>query len=284
MDVREHKIVVGYDGSDDSELALSWAIRTAKGSRAAIEVVNVLPAAPWELVYTTADAATQRETAANLLKKAARRVERTGVPVNSEIRRAPAAEALIDAAEDADMIVVGSRGHGRFAEVMIGSVSQHAARHALCPVVVVRPPADMRARRVVVGLDWSSESGKAVGFAFEIAAQHKAPLVAVHAFRSEREPQQVGRLNRARGIAEQTAAHERLLNEMTAPWQEKFPDVELTTEAIPVGARQLLRDISSRSALLVLGARGSGAFAALRLGSVADSMLHHARCPVAIVR
>jgi nucleotide-binding universal stress UspA family protein len=283
MDVREHKIVVGYDGSDDSELALSWAIRTAKGSRAAIEVVNALPAPPWELAYTTEDAVTQRDKASKLVAAATRRVEASGIPVNTEIARAPAAEALIAAADDADMIVVGSRGHARLVELMIGSVSQHAARHARCPVVVVRPPADQRADRVVVGLDWSSESGKAVGFAFEIAAQHQAPLVAVHAFRSEGE-RPVGPHNRARGIAEQTAAHERLLTEMTAAWQEKFPDVELTKEAIPVGARQLLRDFSTRSALLVLGARGSGAFAALRLGSVADSMLHHARCSVAIVR
>lgn len=284
MDAGDRKIVVGYDGSEDAELALSWAIRTARGERAGIEVVHALPAGPWELAYTTVDVATQRNRAAELLAQAARRIEGSGVPVRTEIASAPAAGALIEAAEDAVMIVVGSRGHSRFSELMIGSVSQHTARHARCPVVVVRPPADPRAERVVVGVDWSPESAKAVGFAFDMAAQHQAPLVAVHAFRSELPPRAGGRHNHARSVAELSAGQERLLTDTTEAWREKYPDVSLTKEAIPVGARQVLRDMSSRAALLVLGARGSGAFSGMRLGSVVDAMLHHARCPVAIVR
>lgn len=283
METREHKIVVGYDGSEDAELALAWATRLAAGRSATVHVVNALPAPPWELAYTTEDQRRQRAAAAALLTDAVERLATDGVAVTSEIARPPAAAALVAAAEDGAMVVVGSRGHGRLAELMVGSVSQHTARHANGPVVVVRQQLDPGARRVVLGLDWSSDCDAAIGFAFDMAASTDSPLWAIHAFTKEDAPYARSPYQRDRSIAEQTAAQERLIAEATHPWQEKFPEVQLVTEAVPLPARTVLRDASEHSALLVVGARGSGALSRLGLGSVAESMLHHARCPVALV-
>lgn len=283
METRERKIVVGYDGSEDAELALTWAARLAAGRNATVHLVNALPAPPWEFAYTTEDQRRQRDAAATLLADASGRIGTDGVAVTSEIARPPAAAALVAAAEENEMIVVGSRGHGRLTELMVGSVSQHTARHARCPVVVVRQPLDPRARRVVLGLDWSSDSDASIGFAFDIAAATGAPLWAVHAWTRHDDPHARSPHLRALSIAEQTAAQERIISEMTQPWRDKFPEVELVEEAVPLPARNVLCRASEHAALLVLGARGRGALSRLGLGSVSESMLHHSRCPVAVV-
>jgi nucleotide-binding universal stress UspA family protein len=84
--------------------------------------------------------------------------------------------------------------------------------------------------------------------------------------------------------AERIASGERLLERALAPWVEKYPDVEVTREAIPVAPARALADASEHAAMVVVGTRGRGGFAGLLLGSVRRSVLHHARCPVLVVR
>ena len=142
------RIVVGVDGSDSSKAALEWALRQAVLTGAAVEAVvawhfpNFVGGMPYAPIAVM-DLPNYAELAAEVLDE----VLRTTVPpdsrvkVSSIVREGNAAQVLIDIAEDADLLVVGSRGHGGFAEALLGSVSQHCVHHARCPVVIIRDEA-----------------------------------------------------------------------------------------------------------------------------------------------
>jgi nucleotide-binding universal stress UspA family protein len=167
--------------------------------------------------------------------------------------------------------------------VFLGSVSQHAARHAPGPVVVVRhmPPADRR--RIVVGIDGSGESSRALEFACRRAERTGEVVAAVHAWK-------VGRVDLdyhgelPHDIGEKQDAASLLLGEAVAGVREAHPDVVVEQEAIPVDARDLLVDASASASLVVTGSRGRGAFTGMLLGSVSHDVLQRAHCPVAVVR
>ncbi|MGZ4653729.1 universal stress protein [Oryzihumus sp.] len=132
-------VVVGVDASENGQIALRWALQQARLTGAELHAVTA-----WEVsaaygyvpMYTDVDlegdARKQQDVA---LEQVAREAE--GVPVVRQIVRGHAAEALLDAARDADLLVVGSRGHGTFAGTLLGSVSLQCVHHAHCPVVVV---------------------------------------------------------------------------------------------------------------------------------------------------
>jgi nucleotide-binding universal stress UspA family protein len=276
MDTRTGEVVVGYDGSADSELALDWADELAAGQGRALHVLvsevdrgQVLEAT---IAWHTAHVRELESDARDRLASARSRGE---VEVTTE----PPTEALVSASERAATVVVGARGHGRAAGVLLGSVSQQVARQASCPVVVVRELHSPDARRIVAGVDGSPGSRKALEFAFDQAARTGAPLTVVHAWREG-----LVRRETEEGLAEEIRTAERRLGEAMAGFSESFPDVKVTSEAIPVSPQRVLADASEAAALVVVGSRGLGAFAGLALGSVSQAVLHRARCPVAVVR
>ena len=138
------RIVAGVDGSPSSLAALHWAVRQARSTGGTVDAVIAwqFPATGnfgWAPVSTIDDldfeaAAKQTldEAIGGLGEEAA------GVPLRPLVVPGLAAQVLLDAAADADLLVVGSRGHGGFAEALLGSVSQHCVHHASCPVVVIR--------------------------------------------------------------------------------------------------------------------------------------------------
>ena len=137
------RIVVGVDGSAPSKAALAWAVRQARLTGAAVEAIiawqypatygYTMPAAP-EVNYNF------EEIAAEVVTNTIAEVGGQGEPVkiSSRVVEGNAAQALLDASAGADLLVVGSRGHGGFVEALLGSVSQHCVHHATCPVVVIR--------------------------------------------------------------------------------------------------------------------------------------------------
>ena len=138
--VSEHRIVVGVDGSVQSERALDWAITQAQRGGATLEIVTAWTF-PMALGYAfTATVNEVRQAAQNVVDGAIARV--TEVAPDVVVRGHPAEEspgpALVDASGGADLLVVGSRGNGGFKELMVGSVSSYCARHATCSVVIVR--------------------------------------------------------------------------------------------------------------------------------------------------
>ena len=142
-------IIVGIDGSAHSVRALEWAIKEGALQHAAVTVitVNSVPASPWSgnPVILAQDPA--------VLEKMQQAAEEMAVKVTSQLGEAQPASVtvraingfpskeLINASRDADLLVVGSRGAGGFARLMIGSTSDQVVHHAHCPVVVVRSEA-----------------------------------------------------------------------------------------------------------------------------------------------
>jgi nucleotide-binding universal stress UspA family protein len=145
MSANRQKIVVGVDGSEQSERALAWAIDEAKLHGSRLQVVSVwhVPA----IVYGgpgispalgSAIDGSFREVAEESATTAANRAREAGVEVDVDAQHGPTVDRLLDAAKDADLLVLGSRGHGGFAGLLLGSVSAQCAHHATCPLVIVR--------------------------------------------------------------------------------------------------------------------------------------------------
>ena len=132
-------IVVGFDGSDGSELALEWAVADAQRTGAPLELVfgvdiAVAASSPFGtgMVFEQLE-----ESGATVLAEAVEKVRAAGVEVTSHVEMASPAQALINASNRAAMVVVGRRGHGGFVGLLMGSVSSAVVHHAHCPVVVV---------------------------------------------------------------------------------------------------------------------------------------------------
>ena len=141
------KIVVGIDGSGPAQAALEWAVAEAMVRGAGLVVVHAWqqPATVLMSPYAPllADPATLAETACKTLADSLAMVDLTGLAGEADLRivQGPAAPALIGAAKDATLLVVGSRGRGGFAGLLLGSVSQQVAHESTVPVVIIPPPA-----------------------------------------------------------------------------------------------------------------------------------------------
>jgi len=143
------RIVVGVDGSPPSHQALRWAAHQAKFTGASLQVITCwefptpmswLPPNPSDVDRAKADAGRDLEqTVAEVLG------DDQGVDIDLTVVEGHAAPVLLEAARGASLLVVGSRGHGEFTGMLLGSVSEHCVTHARCPVVVVRDVGDQDA-------------------------------------------------------------------------------------------------------------------------------------------
>ncbi|MFJ5921150.1 universal stress protein [Kitasatospora sp. NPDC092948] len=145
MDSRtaQRRIVVGVDGSAASRTALRWAARQAALVGATVEAVTTwqYPAAfGWSVPVVDTDVAA--DAAKILAETVAEEAAQYGVEIRERVESGNAAQILLEAAEGADLLVLGNRGHHGFAKALLGSVSQHCVQHATCPVVVVREDAE----------------------------------------------------------------------------------------------------------------------------------------------
>jgi nucleotide-binding universal stress UspA family protein len=138
------RIVAGIDGSESSVSALRWAIRQAGLTGAAVDAVIAwhypdLAASGMAVGYIEPDYSFQESAGKIVADAITSALDPAGdVPVRARVAQGHAAWVLLDASVDADLLVVGSRGHGGFVEALLGSVSQHCVQYAPCPVVVVR--------------------------------------------------------------------------------------------------------------------------------------------------
>lgn len=283
-------IVVGVDGSDESLVGLAWATHEASHQRRPLRLVHA-----WEVpmpgyVPVPASIDLVRESAQAVLAEAVSKAQEWAptVDVSGLLVHGAAARVLVDQGSDAAMVVVGSHGRGGFARLLIGSTSGSVAAYAHVPVVVTRgTSADETWRRgpVVVGVDGSAVSESAIDVAFQAASAREGSLVVVHAW-AQPDPF----VDEAYAVLSEAATRQteaRLaVSESLAGWRDKYPDVSVTqviADGHPVDAL-LAEAESSKAALLVVGSRGRGGFKGLLLGSVSRGVLHHATCPVAVVR
>ncbi|WP_073952115.1 universal stress protein [Streptomyces kebangsaanensis] len=268
-------VTVGIDGSSESRAAAEWAAREARLLGLPLRLVHAwqpLEQAPLLCAETDRDAAEQmlRDAAEGL------RLRHPGIEVTVEHLPGRPAEVLCRAAEEAGLLVLGSRALGGVGGFVLGSVGLSVVAHAERPVVLVRageraadePEAEpARAHRpVVLGLDTAAPDDGPIRFAFEAAARRNTSLRAVH-----------GR--RAPAAGNESAA----LSEVLRPWRQEYPDVGVVEDARFGDAAQLLVDASREASLVVVGRRVRPRPFGTRIGPVAHNVLHHATAPVAVV-
>ncbi len=282
-------VVVGVDGSEQALRAVRLAAVEAARRHRALRVVHGFI---WPLLRVPVDApaggppgAGLRNQAEELVTAAVAEAEATvpGLRVTGEIIDGEAAAVLLGESPTAALIVLGDRGLGGFAALVVGSVAVQVATHADCPVLVARG-GDRADGPVVVGVDGSEVSRLAVEFAAEEAALRGADLVALHAYHH---PVSTGPGDMRPLVYDDSELRDeerRVLAESLAGLAERWPDVTVRPTTGRGKAARLLTDASRKAQLLVVGGHGRGGLAGLLLGSVSHSVLHHADCPVAVVR
>lgn len=289
-----HSVVVGVDGSEEAQRALHWAAGEAGRRHWPLRVIHALDYSHFQLkevIGAKPGSAEDREVAQTIVDEAVAAVERIwpAVGVTGDWRRGNPAPVLARTVTEHDILVVGSRGLGRVASALLGSVSSDVSYRADCPVIVVRETTSTThsdgGRGVILGVDGSSASVAATAFAFEEASLRSLPLTVVHAVWEPYTDSQA--VVAVLTPTERTVvdASERLdVAETIAGWREQCPDVGVVTRYENGRPDRVLTNFADTAELLVVGAHGRGATTAMHLGSVSRRVLRSARCPIAVVR
>jgi nucleotide-binding universal stress UspA family protein len=276
----ETRIVVGVDGSAGSAMAVRWAAAEAQLRNVELRVLTAYhrqgpglhvtagrhpgPAADAETNAVIHAAVTQARSVAPDVEVRGMALPGYAVPV------------LLHAAEDAALLVVGTRGEGGIPGVPFGSVSTQVATHAKVSVVVVRGRPDANTGPVVVGVDEGPTAGAILGHAFEEAALRSAALLAITVRADGRRPSRSGR-----STAEAVLGSD--LDSQLDPWRAKYPDVSAKREVVAGRPDKALLERSRDAQLVVVGPRGHG-FEGMMLGPVGTRLVERADCPVLIAR
>jgi nucleotide-binding universal stress UspA family protein len=287
-------IVVGVDGSEESERAVTWAAEQARLERRVLALVHcsdhtTLDALPW-LARQSMNHHELRTALHELgrvsLTRAGERlaVSAPGVEVATALVDFDPRIALEQLSTEAHLVVVGSRGRGPIRSTLLGSVSASVARHARCPVVVCRPPHDPAAtrERVVVGADGSAASGPVVEFAFAQASLRGAPLTVMHCFWD------LLAATTGPGVVPLAAQADLsdlqlLLAESVAGLAEKYPDVQVSQELARGLVDDCLAGCTPDAALLVVGRADVSGWSRFLHTSCALAVLERASTTVAVV-
>ncbi|MCX4853069.1 universal stress protein [Streptomyces canus] len=283
-------ITAGIDGTEESIAALDWAAREAVRRDVALRVVHAWRFQPYEGI-DAGDRDTQEGWARDAVGEAVRTVtgRHTGLDVSTEVVEGGSVDVLVAAAADAELLVLGSRGHGPVVGFLLGSVGQQVIAEAARPVVLVRAgdqaTAEASGREIVVGQEGEPEdSADVLRFAFETAAARGATVRAVRAWTLPPvfaySPGSLKLLDEAGGLE---PYEKKALASALQPWRERFPGVPVVEHIEMGSAGQVLLSVTARAQLMVVGRRGRRTAVGARIGSVAHGVLHHADCPVAVV-
>jgi nucleotide-binding universal stress UspA family protein len=267
-------IVAGYDGSPGSDEALHWAAIQAAARGTALTVCHAwAPECP-ALIGDPAVCELARKHGHAVLAGAVRYATSILDDVRPVLADGPPAQVLCECSRTAEMVVVGTRGHGGLSGAPLGSVSWQVAGHAQGCVVVVRGqwrPVNRSQGPVTVGVDGSPASQAALTVALEEASLRAVPLVAVCALADA-----PGRLGGARQMEED-------FSHLMTIQEKEYSEVTVMRQVEVGSPRSALLTAAADAQLLVVGSRGLGGLAGMRLGSVVEAMLHHSPCPVAVV-
>ena len=282
------RIVVGMDGSESALRAAKWGAQEAtlrgRGLTLAHAVIPVVASGIFGMgVPPRLDLIDDiRIGAITELTRIAADLDCTDVLIHVEI--GTPSDLFLHASDTAELIVLGSRGRGGFANLLLGSVGTQVASHARCPVVVMRADARTGASEVIVGIDGSPHSIAALEFAFDEASRRGWNLVAVHAWDVPAYDLIVSSEGPVAFPLENIADAEiRLAAEVLAGFKVDYPDVNVTENLVRAPAVQALLDASTNAALIVVGTRGRNVALGALLGSVSNGVLHKAKVPVAVV-
>jgi len=297
MDVYDKPVVVGLDGSPPSRAAFAHGAWEAHRRNVPLRLVH----ARTEPVYGPPGAYVMDSVAERYALAAGRAVlaeyelkAHMAFPhltVTASMVPGSAAGALVEESRDATMVVVGSRGLGGFEGLLLGSVGTQLAAHSQCPVIVIRPAAEPGNLGigpphlpVVVGVDGVPESEAALAFAFDEASARGVPLIALYAWWML-PAANLGPTNQWHyDLLEAEEEARRMLSEAAAGWREKYPEVETQLVAAhSMNPAVALLEAGCRAGLLVVSRHGGNTLTRLLGGSIGDSVVRQAACPVAVV-
>ncbi|MFI9415198.1 universal stress protein [Nocardia gamkensis] len=276
-------LVVGVDGSAASHAAVRWAAATAARRHAPLHLVYAVgvqaDAVPvlGSLLFETRGYREAGKAALDLERRFVRQLGTAVGDINVEtfLESSTPVTALASRSGDAQLLAVGNRGLDPLERVLLGSVGIGLIRHADCPVAIIPAAVDISPpsphRPILVGVDGSPCSVRAVGLAFDEASTRGVGLVAVAAW-SHRSPSALATKERIQA----------LLARSLAGLAEKYPDVCVDSVVAEGRSAQRLLEASGAAQLIVLGSRGRGGIAGAALGSVSQAVLEGSRIPVLI--
>jgi nucleotide-binding universal stress UspA family protein len=285
-------VVAGIDGSPESRAAAEWAAHEAELRALPLKVVHVWEPGPDPMAQAPLlGAETQQHWTERVPRETAEelRVRHPGVEVGQEQLTGRPAEVLTDAAKDAELLVLGSRGMSGIGGFLVGSVGLAVIAHAEVPVVLVRAsqratdePAGEPAGTVVLGLDVGSPDDSLIEFAFEEAARRAAALRVVHVWNLP--SSYAYGLAAGMDLYDEVAQQQReMLTKVLGTWRQRFPGVEVVAESPTGGVADRLVEASREASLVVVGRRVRRSGFGSHIGSVTHAVLHHAPVPVAVV-
>jgi nucleotide-binding universal stress UspA family protein len=278
-------------------LALRWALNEAVTRSARLQAVAVFkrPFDFKESLYLAIDEERLAGVAKDQLAQALADVTRDKFPVEIEslVIEGDPAQVLCAHSGDVDLLVIGSRGHGTFAELLLGSVSSKCAHRSRCPVVIVphhtqsgRERGTNPTDRILVGVDGSDGSRRALRWALGEASARNVGVDAACVWRATHDDDMSLELrfphfqrDRAEGLERTKFNLEATISELAS----EGPTVEIVPHLLEGDPGETLCEQSTGTSLLAVGSRGHGRFTELPLGSVSSKCAHHSHCPVVIV-
>jgi nucleotide-binding universal stress UspA family protein len=280
-------IVAASDGSEESLQAVDWAAREAVLRGAPLRIVSAAGLLPRMVGsqghsdYETVSDVIRDENDYALTAATARAAKvAPDLLIDADHLDGGPADAVTAAGSGALMLVVGSRGVGAFAAMILGSVSRYAATHAASPVVVVREEIGAAHRQVGIGIGGLEGNTAALTFAFEEAALRNATLMAVHAWDTPRSDVQRAAVALARPGDEILEANaSRQLDNLLDEWRDKYPGVQVSHDVVRGHPGRVLSGLSARADLVVLGRHT----AHHGPGAVIHAVLNHAHGPIVTV-
>jgi nucleotide-binding universal stress UspA family protein len=287
MSIFPTRILLATDGSEDAELAATTVAGLTKVTDSEVHVVNVGVIAPALLEPLDVEPARVEQEVRRILDEQIKKIENIEGPVaQSHVRVGDAAKEVVNLAEEigVGLIAVGSRGRGRIERLLMGSVSDAVVRHAHCPVMVVRWKPVVFPAKILLATDGSEEATLAAQTATDLAQRTGSELHVAH----------VGQMPlvyhpERHGYGAEYEEHEKEARQLLETQVERIKTAGSTTaqahlrmgkadEEIVILAEELGAD------LVAMGSRGLGGVRRALLGSISDSVVRHAHCPVLVVR
>nr|WP_183505282.1 MULTISPECIES: universal stress protein [unclassified Mycolicibacterium] len=287
----ESAVVAGIDESDTALGAARWAAEYATKQALPLTLLHAVPKLDWHFARPETTAQLDRSADGDTALTAAETVVRSAYPdlaIRTAVVKGAIATALADASQTARIVVIGT---GAADHRALGGHAVRIVHRTTCPVVVWRKPVAKRTGKplpIVVGVDESDGSSRALAEAFDVAAALHAPLTVVHMWE----------IGAAVGMGDlggegpmdwqlldvlQSRQRQRL-DEMVAPFALKYRNAHVTKIFEDIGPAKGLTDLSREAQLVVVGSHGRGKLADSILGSVSQNLIHHAECPVLVVR
>ena len=279
------------EGSPADTGLVGWAARLARLAHSSLHLIHPLPDPQWSAamaasIETNDYPSRLRHDAEQRLQDVVRSVRdiEPGIEVDSRIVELPASEMAASVSADSSMLILGAEESGPVRDIVFGRSTTTVVKSATCPTMVWRARRDSERneqRPVVVGVDGSDSSKRALAAAFDLANILGVELIAVH----------VGAVSEADELHYVTSvdwkhlreAERKWLQSMVDDYRSRYPSVDVQALSVGASAARELRALSGTAQVLVVGSRGRGRLSGAVLGSVSQNLVHHAECPVLVV-